>query len=76
MLRKHPVGEIMKSNKQDLTMPVQPSVLFLNCGFSNLIIIRMNSGLPVQRALSKIEPVFKSSVGESGKKPANGVKYE
>jgi ABC-type antimicrobial peptide transport system permease subunit len=70
---QHPVGEIVKFNQQKLKIvgvvkdmvmqspytPVQPTVFFLNYGFSNFIIVRIKPTVPVQQALSKIEPVFK-----------------
>jgi putative ABC transport system permease protein len=39
--------------------PVQPTVFFLNYGFSNFILVRIKPTVPAQQALSKIEPVFK-----------------
>ncbi|HEY4206699.1 MAG TPA: ABC transporter permease, partial [Puia sp.] len=70
---RHPVGEVMKSDKQTLTIvgvvkdmvmqspytPVQPTIFFLNYGFSNFIIVRIKPTMPVRQAFAKIEPVFK-----------------
>jgi len=70
---KNPVGEILRFNKQDLTIvgvvkdmvmqspytPVLPTIFFLNYKFVNFITVRINPNMPVQEALSKIEPVFR-----------------
>jgi putative ABC transport system permease protein len=70
---KNPVGELMKFNKQNLTIvgvvqdmvmqspytPVLPTVFFMNYGLVNFITVRIKPNMPVQEALSKIEPVFK-----------------
>jgi ABC-type antimicrobial peptide transport system permease subunit len=70
---KNPVGELMKFNKQNQTIvgvvkdmvmqspytPVLPTVFFLNYQLVNFITVRIKPDMPVQEALSKIEPVFK-----------------
>ncbi|HEV3325325.1 MAG TPA: FtsX-like permease family protein, partial [Puia sp.] len=70
---KDPIGETIRFNKQDLTVvgvvkdmvmqspytPVLPTIFFLNYKFVNFITVRINPNMPVQEALSKIEPVFR-----------------
>jgi len=70
---KNPVGELIKFNKQNLTVvgvvkdmvmqspytPVLPTIFFLNYQFVNFVTVRVKPDMPVQEALSKIEPVFK-----------------
>jgi putative ABC transport system permease protein len=70
---KDPIGETIRFNKQDLTVvgvvkdmvmqspytPVLPTIFFLNYKFVNFITVRINPNVPVEEALSKIEPVFR-----------------
>jgi|HubBroStandDraft_1064217.scaffolds.fasta_scaffold19087_2 putative ABC transport system permease protein len=70
---KNPIGEIIRFNKQDLTVvgvvkdmvmqspytPVLPTIFFLNYKFVNFITVRINPNVPAEEALSKIEPVFR-----------------
>jgi putative ABC transport system permease protein len=70
---KNPLGELIKFNKQNLTIvgvvkdmvmqspytPVLPTIFFLNYGLVNFITIRIEPNMPVQEALSKIGPVFR-----------------
>jgi ABC-type antimicrobial peptide transport system permease subunit len=70
---KNAVGELMKFNKQNLTIvgvvkdmvmqspftPVLPTIFFLNYRLVNFITVRIKPGMPAQEALSKIEHVFK-----------------
>jgi ABC-type antimicrobial peptide transport system permease subunit len=70
---KNPVGQIVRYNGKPVTVtgivknmvmsspyiPVQPTVFFMNPEWSNVIIIKIKSDMPVRTALTRIEPVFK-----------------
>ena len=68
----HPVGVLVKWNGKarpivgvikDMVMqspftPVQPTIFFLDYGWTNDIIVRIKPTMPVREALGRIEPVF------------------
>jgi putative ABC transport system permease protein len=70
---KNPVGEIIHWNDKDRKVvgvvndmimqspyiPVQPTIYFLEYGWSNVIMLRMKSNLTAKEAIARIEPVFK-----------------
>lgn len=70
---KDPVGQVIKWNDKDRMVigvikdmvmespytPVQPTVFFLDYGWTNIITIRVKPTVPVREALTKLEPVFK-----------------
>jgi putative ABC transport system permease protein len=70
---KNPVGKSITFNKKSLTIvgivkdmvmqspytPVLPTIFFMDYGFANFITVRIRPNMPVQEAISKIEPVFK-----------------
>ena len=69
----HPVGEIIQWNDKphtvigvvkDMVMqspyqPIQPTIFFLDYGWTQVITVRLNTTLTTKTALAAIEPVFK-----------------
>lgn len=81
---KNPIGEIIQWNNKDRKVvgvvndiimqspyvPVQPTVYFLEYGWSNFITIRLKQNLTVKEAIARIEPVFKKH------NPSSPFEYE
>ena len=70
---RDPVGQVIKWNGKDRMVtgvvrdmvmqspyrPVQPTIFFLDYGWTSTITLRVKPTLPIRQALTKIEPVFK-----------------
>jgi len=81
---KNPVGEIIHWNDKDRKVvgvvndmimqspyiPVQPTIYFLEYGWSNVITMRLKSNLTAKEAITRIEPVFKKH------NPSSPFEYE
>jgi len=81
---KNPIGEIIQWNNKDRKVvgvvndiimqspyiPVQPTVYFLEYGWSNFITIRLKQNLTVKEAVARIEQVFKKH------NPSSPFEYE